>query len=159
MYKYTLCFIKRGNKLLMLNRDYAPAKGLWNGVGGKLEGNETPLECVLRESFEETGIILKEAEYRGVVSWDIDNTYSGGMYAFFAEISNDYEYTTPKRVDEGILDWKDIEWILSEGNFGVGEMIPRFLPVMLRNPECYEHKCTLVNNKLINYDAISLASY
>lgn len=45
MYKYTLCFIKKGCQLLMLNRDSAPTKGLWNGVGGKIEANESPTEC------------------------------------------------------------------------------------------------------------------
>jgi len=40
----------------MLNREYAPTQGLWNGVGGKIEGEESPLECVIREVKEETGI-------------------------------------------------------------------------------------------------------
>ncbi len=37
MYKHTLCFIKRNEEILMLNRKYDPVKGLWNGVGGKIE--------------------------------------------------------------------------------------------------------------------------
>src|SRR5690606_11107791 len=156
MYKYTLCFIMKGNKLLMLNRDSAPTKGLWNGVGGKIEENESPIECVIRETFEETGINLENVEYRGVISWDVDASYSGGMYVFIAEIPDDYQYITPKKVDEGILDWKSIEWVLSDGNLGVGEMIPRFLPKVLSSSECYEHKCTLVQNQLINYDAVKL---
>lgn len=153
MYNYTLCFVKRSNSILMLNRDSAPAKGLWNGVGGKIEIGESPLECALRETFEETGINLEHAEYKGVVSWDVNHSaYSGGMHAFLADIPPGYEYITPRRVEEGILEWKSIEWILSEGNLGVGEMIPQFLPVMLSNQECYEHRCTLVNNKLTNYE-------
>ncbi len=35
MYKHTLCFIKRNEEILMLNREYDPVKGLWNGVGGE----------------------------------------------------------------------------------------------------------------------------
>ena len=31
--KYTLCFIKKDNEFLMLNRIKAPNMGLWNGVG------------------------------------------------------------------------------------------------------------------------------
>lgn len=41
MYKHTLCFIKRNEEILMLNREYDPVKGLWNGVGGKIEKGET----------------------------------------------------------------------------------------------------------------------
>ncbi len=49
MYKHTLCFIKRNEEILMLNREYDPVKGLWNGVGGKIEKGETPLENAIRE--------------------------------------------------------------------------------------------------------------
>lgn len=80
MYKYTHCFIRQGNKLLMLNRDSTPAKGLWNGVGGKINGDESPHDGILRETFEETGISIKNIEYRGVIRWNVDNTHSGGMH-------------------------------------------------------------------------------
>jgi 8-oxo-dGTP diphosphatase len=41
---------------------------------------------------------------------------------------------------------------LSERNFGVGEMIPHFLPTLLNKPSIIEHKCTLENNKLVGYE-------
>lgn len=69
----------------MMNREFAPTKGLWNGVGGKIDEGETPLECVLREVFEETGIHLNNAKYKGVVTWEVDLVYSGGMYSFIGE--------------------------------------------------------------------------
>lgn len=37
MYQYTLCFIERGDAILLLNRQKAPWMGCWNGVGGKIE--------------------------------------------------------------------------------------------------------------------------
>jgi 8-oxo-dGTP diphosphatase len=156
MFKYTLCFVKQNNNLLLLNRDFAPTKGLWNGVGGKIEENETPIECVIRETFEETGIELFNIQYKGIVTWDVDGSYSGGMYTFLAELPQEYVYLTPSKIDEGVLDWKSIDWILSDGNFGVGEMIPQFLPALLNNEGCYEHKCTLYNNKLTSYIAIPI---
>ena len=48
--KYTLCFIKRDNEFLMLNRIKAPNMGLWNGVGGKLELNEDKFQGIKRET-------------------------------------------------------------------------------------------------------------
>ncbi len=63
MYKHTLCFIKRNEEILMLNRKYDPVKGLWNGVGGKIEKGETPLENVIREIKEETNIKLRMIKF------------------------------------------------------------------------------------------------
>lgn len=58
MFKYTVCFVKKNNELLMLNREKekAPIMGVWNGVGGKIEKGETPDMGAQREVFEETGI-------------------------------------------------------------------------------------------------------
>lgn len=35
MFKYTVCFVKKNNEILMLNREKAPIMGVWNGVGAK----------------------------------------------------------------------------------------------------------------------------
>ncbi|SCB68392.1 Uncharacterized protein BWGO95_02532 [Bacillus mycoides] len=37
----------------MLNREYDPVKGLWNGVGGKIEKGETPLENAIPVDIRE----------------------------------------------------------------------------------------------------------
>ncbi len=59
--------------------------------------------------------------------------------------------TLQKKVSEGILDWKEISWILSDYNYGVGEMIPKFLVEVLHNEFILEHNFILSNHKLINY--------
>ena len=41
--------------------------GMWNGVGGKIEDNETPYEGIIRETFEETGIELSSVMYKGLL--------------------------------------------------------------------------------------------
>ena len=38
----TLCFVKKGNKILMINRNKPPFMGMWNAVGGHIEKGETP---------------------------------------------------------------------------------------------------------------------
>ncbi len=53
--RYTLCFLTRGDSVLMLHRQKPPNLGFWNGVGGRLEQGETPRACMLREVREETG--------------------------------------------------------------------------------------------------------
>ena len=72
MYNTTLCYVTRGNDVLMLHRvkkknDINHDK--WIGIGGKFEENESPDECLLREAKEETGLTLTSWRCRGVVTF------------------------------------------------------------------------------------------
>ncbi|TMV51973.1 8-oxo-dGTP diphosphatase [Paenibacillus mesophilus] len=156
---YTILFIRQGSKLLMLNRDRAPAKGLWNGVGGKLEPGEAPLDGVLREALEETDIRLAHARFRGVVTWESDHSRIGGMYAYVAVLPDGVSYPTPRRTDEGLLEWKEIEWIFSENNLGIGEIIPKYLPALLHDDSLHAHHFVLNNNRCMRYDQFALEHF
>ena len=55
----TLCYIEDGDYYLMLHRIYKKNdinKDKYIGVGGHLEKDESPDECLVREIFEETGL-------------------------------------------------------------------------------------------------------
>lgn len=148
MFAYTICFVRCGDRLLMLNRQYAPNQGLWNGVGGRLEAGESPLDCVLREVAEETGIRLATARFAGLVTWgERHDDVQGGMYAFLAEVEEAVP-AGPVETPEGILAWKDLSWVLNPRNEGVVSNIPRFLPVMLQDPAPYRHHCVYRNGLL-----------
>ena len=57
----TLCYIENDDKFLMLHRVKKQDdmnEGKWIGVGGHVEGQETPEECLVREVKEETGLTL-----------------------------------------------------------------------------------------------------
>ena len=65
MHNSTLCYITRGNDVLMLHRIKKKNdvnKDKWIGIGGKFEGEESPDECILREAKEETGRLLFVAQ-------------------------------------------------------------------------------------------------
>ncbi|UNP78766.1 8-oxo-dGTP diphosphatase [Bacillus nitratireducens] len=158
MYRHTLCFIKRNEEILMLNREYDPVKGLWNGVGGKIEKGETPLENAIREIKEETNIDVEQnqIQFKGIIKWE-DSSYSGGIYVYVVELPCQFTYDTPKKVSEGILDWKSVSWILSDYNYGVGEMLPKLLPEVLQNELILEHTFVLSNHKLVEYKNKELA--
>ncbi|WP_129688515.1 NUDIX hydrolase [Gottfriedia acidiceleris] len=150
--KYTLCFIKRNDELLMLNRINAPTMGIWNGVGGKIEKGETIERSVQREIAEETGIHieLKDITYKGKVTWHEEDVDFGGMYLFLAEVSNSLTYDTPLKTDEGILDWKKIDWVIDEKNQGVGECIPYFLPILLNNERNHHYSFYYKENTVVD---------
>ena len=154
MYKQVVCFLRRKDEILMLNRDYAPVQGLWNGVGGKKRENELPLDCAIREVEEETGIVLSanEIAFKGIVTWNSDKEVHGGLYVYLAEMPNDFTYETPRKTSEGILDWKKISWLLNSDNLGTGEMIPHYLPNLLDHSKPLKHICTIRQRKLTDYE-------
>ncbi len=60
----TLCYVKHDGKTLMIHRikkENDIHAGKWNGLGGKFQPGETPEECVIREIFEEFGLINPSA--------------------------------------------------------------------------------------------------
>lgn len=133
----------------MLKRNFPPNKGLWNGVGGKIEAEETPLESVRREVFEETGIELPSVDLLGEVTW-ITEEASSGMYVYSAELPENWVLETPRVMDEGILDWKAAESVLDQNNPEIVDNIPIFLPKMLEDPMRYTYCFTYRDNRMVD---------
>ena len=104
MFNTTLCYITRGDEVLMLHRVKKKNdinKDKWIGIGGKFEGEESPDECLLREAKEETGLTLTNWRCRGVVTFLCDGAEGEFMYLFTAD---GFEGTL-KDCDEGELKW------------------------------------------------------
>lgn len=104
MQNTTLVYIEKDSKYLMLHRikkqnDYNHDK--WIGIGGKFEEAESPEECILRETKEETGFTLNEIEYRGIVTFVSDENFTEYMHIFW---SNNFSGAL-KECDEGELEW------------------------------------------------------
>lgn len=103
----TLCYIENElGQYLMLHRikkknDTNHDK--WIGIGGKTEEGETPTQCIIRETKEETGLTLPSPEYRGIVYFRSDEYPAEDMHLFktnsyFGELID---------CDEGKLEWID----------------------------------------------------
>ena len=110
MINTTLCYITRGDEVLMLHRIKKKKdinKDKWIGIGGKFEGEESPDECLLREAKEETGLTLTGWKCRGVVTFLNDCCEGEFMYLFTA----DRFEGTLKECDEGELQWVSREFI------------------------------------------------
>ena len=105
MINTTLCYITRGDEVLMLHRikkENDLNKDKWIGIGGKFEEGESPEECLLREAKEETGLTLTSWRCRGVVTFLTNGLWEGEyMYLFTADA---FEGEL-KDCDEGELKW------------------------------------------------------
>ncbi len=132
--KYTLAFVFHGDQVLMLRRNKAPNAHLLNGVGGKLELDETPSQCIIREIREEVGIRISHVRFVGMVTWGgVAETGDAGMYVYFADWPKELslEIASGQQSDEGLLDWFSIEYVCTNLDQAVVDNIPYFLPQML----------------------------
>ena len=100
----TLCYIRRGTEYLMLHRTKKKDdlnSGKWIGIGGHFEPQESPEECLLREVREETGLVLRQWQFRGIVTFCSDCAPTEYMHLFTADCPEG-EITD---CDEGDLKW------------------------------------------------------
>ncbi|SDC60546.1 NUDIX hydrolase [Shouchella lonarensis] len=149
MYKQTLCFIRHNDHILMLNRNNAPLQGLWTGVGGKMNVNESPLDCIVREIEEETTLVIDKEmiQEKGVVTWEETSGAfkPDGMFVFVAKITQ-RTIQTPLATEEGLLDWKPISWLLNPQNEGIDIIGRRFLPIVLFDQKPYHHQAIFTDD-------------
>ena len=110
MHNSTLCYVIRGDQVLMLHRVKKKNdvnKDKWIGIGGKFEAEESPDECLLRECREETGLRLTSWQCRGVVTFLQEGGEGEYMYLFTAEEFEGNLHDCP----EGDLQWVSREFL------------------------------------------------
>jgi 8-oxo-dGTP diphosphatase len=100
----TLCYVKQGDKYLLLHRNKKQNdenEGKWIGIGGKFEDKESPEDCMLREVYEETGLTITDYRYRGIVTFISDRWPTEYMHLFTAHGFSG----SVTDCDEGELKW------------------------------------------------------
>lgn len=110
----TLCFVVKNEQVLMMlrnkkNEDVHINK--YNGLGGKVERGESKEKCILRETYEEAGIILTDYQYVGKVIFK-NFGYKIGKEVMYCFIAYNYENDIGN-CDEGELEWIHKDKILS----------------------------------------------
>ena len=107
----TLCYIEKDDCYLMLHRvskENDINKDKWIGVGGHLEADESPEECLLREVKEETGLTLTSFRYRATITFISGDGCTEYMALYTADGFTGEVMTgdEDKGADgEGILEW------------------------------------------------------
>ena len=145
MINTTLCYITRGDDVLMLHRVKKKNdinKDKWIGIGGKFEGEESPDECLLREVREETGLELTDWQCRGVVTFLCDGCEGEFMYLFTA----DGFRGEPKECDEGDLQWVSRDFLY---NLPMWEGDKIFLDLLWQGAPFFLLKLRYAGDKLV----------
>lgn len=142
----TLCHIEKDGCYLMLHRikkENDLNRDKWVGIGGKFEDKESPEECAVRETFEETGLTLNSYRYCGIVTFVSDKWETEYMHIFH---STDFSGEL-KVCDEGELCWKKISDIY---NLPIWEGDKIFLRLIEQNTPFFSLKLEYTGDTLIN---------
>ncbi|WP_179394197.1 NUDIX hydrolase [Lacticaseibacillus absianus] len=128
---WTMVLVKTPSGIVMINRQKPPYRGLWNGVGGKVDPGETPQAGALREVEEETGLALTPADLRpaGVMHWHVNDKWLGDVWLFVARSATALPGAQMTR--EGVLATWSREWLLASDNLGIVPDLQPLLPHLL----------------------------
>ena len=149
MIKTVICYLEKGDKVLMLYRNKKENDlngGKYIGVGGHVEKGETIEDAVIREVKEETNLDIVRLDYFGKVIFYIDD-YTEEMYVFTSS-----EFTGElSECDEGTLHWVDKNKIL---DLPLWEGDKYFIELIKSNIRDFELCLTYKNDKLINVNRV-----
>ena len=113
----TACYLKKDNKVLMMKFSKK-----WAPPGGKFESGESPLDCVLREFFEETGLTLIHPRLQGISYWQ--DVSEGIIFIYTAE---EFEGELTPITEEGTLEWIDLKDLPKINQFDQNQKFTSYL--------------------------------
>ena len=160
---YTIAFLIKDGRVLMLRRKKNPWLNRWNGVGGKIEPDETPMDSLYREVMEETEVDLEKAlhvQYAGIVTWDWKDKPKDesvlGMHAYLAFLSSDQSIWEDEReTREGPLAWKYLEEVCNQDNKTIAHNVPLFLPHMIMEERPHRYHCVMEGETMLDLQKLS----
>lgn len=103
--KATLMFIRQNEQFLLIHKKRGFGAGYYNAPGGRLEPNETMLECAVRETQEELCITPLDPLHAGTLMFHFIDGHSihGEVYT-----ATEFE-GTPSETDEAVPHWFAID--------------------------------------------------
>lgn len=143
----TLAYLQKDNKTLMLEKERGYQKGKFNGLGGKFDAGESPEECVIREVYEESGLLANSVILKGFISFpDFD---AENDWYVFVYLIKDFKGELIES-DEGKLHWVDNDKVL-EQNIWPGDKV--FIP-WLKQDKIFSAKFIYKNGEFISHEVV-----
>ena len=145
----TLVFVIRDGKVLLINKKTGLGKGKINAPGGKVEKDETPQACAVRECREELGIAVSNLEYCGQHRFQFVDGYSIHVWVYRTA---DYEGVPTESVEAKPL-WVPLDEIPYEQMWADDRL---WIPMMLRG-ERFQSRWIFDGDKMLDYELLSEA--
>lgn len=116
MKKFVVIFLftRDYKKVLMVKRKKTPYKECWNGIGGKIEKDETEVQATIRECYEETGIKLSNPQLFITYIYPETNEMNKGTN--LSVLYDSIEEVSINANEEGIYEWKDVSFAMDFNN-------------------------------------------
>lgn len=116
----TLVYLTHASEVLMLHRIKKEGDvhlGKWNGLGGKLDCNESQLEGAQREVYEEAGVLLEPETFQplGCIlfpNFKPERSEDWHVSLFVAELSESQLALVKEDCPEGKLQWVPRDQVL-----------------------------------------------
>ncbi len=109
--------ILKDGKLLMAKRKGSHGSGTWAPPGGKLDFEEEVEACAIRETFEETGLEVKDPKFITITNDIAEGTHYVTLWTRAIYAGGEPRITEPEKCDE--IGWFDLNDLPS----------PLFLPM------------------------------
>ena len=97
----TLLFVIDGDNILLIRKKRGLGAGKINGPGGKLDPDETLMQCAVREVQEEVGVTPVDPYPAGELRFQFTDGYSIHVHVFIAE----KYHGEPIETDEALPIW------------------------------------------------------
>lgn len=152
----TLVYVCKGDNVLMMHRVKKSGdihKDKYNGLGGKLEAGESPLDCAKREVYEEGAIKPKKIYFCGHLFFPEFDDQKRDWQVFLYRME-DFEEDIKTENHEGTLRWFSKSEVF---NLNIWEGDKIFLKYVFSN-KIIDGTFTYKNRQLINYQIQELSN-
>ncbi|HEY0733573.1 MAG TPA: 8-oxo-dGTP diphosphatase [Herpetosiphonaceae bacterium] len=127
-----------GSQVLLVHRNKRPDDlhyGKYNGLGGKLDRDESVTDCMKREILEESGLHVEAMTLRGMINWPGFGKNEEDWFGFIFRIDR-WSGTPHAGNHEGTLEWIDRERLL---DLPMWESDKHFLPMVFDDSPAVFH--------------------
>lgn len=101
--------VMKGDQVLLMRRKNSHGDGTWSNPGGHLEYGESPEACAIRETQEETGVIIADVTFRAITN-DLFETEEKHYVTIWMEgryVSGEPRINSQREMSEvGWFSWK-----------------------------------------------------